>query len=151
MISSSGHQVAAAGAAIKAYLMAESGFRYGASQYLHAGALDQEKNDALENLDGNNTLTGGNHSFELKVFSYFYEILEVNTTGPSQITVKAHSPGTFPSDDITSIDAGLKINIADQIYQLESGSDAIVDEDDNVTLVFNSAVSSFPLRTPSIL
>ncbi len=144
MVGSSGRQVGAADAATQAYLMAESGFRYGASQYLQAGTMERAKNLALENLDGNYTLADGNHGFELRVFSYFYEILAVNSIGPSQVQFKAHAPGTFPAGDITGIDPGLKIHIADRTFDLQSWSQDPADEDDNVTMVITSPATSFP-------
>ena len=67
MISSSGRQTDAGAMAAKAYLLAESGFRFAAAKYLHAGDSERLKNQAIEDLDGNYTLSDGNSRFTRKI------------------------------------------------------------------------------------
>ncbi len=130
MISSSGQQVAAGDMAAKAYLLAESGFRYAASGFLRAGASEHEKNVKLNNLEGDYTLNSNNEKFKLDIFSYFYELTVMIVSGDTVFFAKA--PGTFPGvgtlpdepDDEIELDKtqGLKIlignDVSSQIYEL---------------------------------
>ena len=144
LVSSSSQQSASAGLATKAYLLAESGFRYAASRFMHAGASAAAKYDMLENLDGGNyTLDNNDGQFELHVFSYFYEIIRF--TGPNSF--KAHAPGTFPNTEIT-IAANSQVSIGNEVYILQPGSQAVTGEDDNVTMILDRPLTAVPLRTP---
>ncbi|MGD9365997.1 MAG: hypothetical protein PVH87_09890 [Desulfobacteraceae bacterium] len=149
MISSSSHQTGAANMSAKAYLLAESGFRYAASTYLHAGNTESIKNDSLEELDGNYTLSDGNSRFELKLFSYFYEVVSDISSGDTSF--KAHTPGTFPDgalvDGDVFLDPGLEIQIEDQFYTLTSDSQPVAGEDDNATIAVTTALPFYPAGT----
>ena len=143
MVGSTGQQVAISNMAARAYLLAESGFRYAASQYLHAGDLDKDKNDLLEELDGNYTLSGDNGGFNLDIYSYFYAIVGDTSGAPSQ--VKAHCPGSLP-DDIT-IANGLGLRIGDEDYTITAATPVAGEEDDNMTLSLTPALSFYPSHT----
>lgn len=149
MISSSSHQTGAANMSAKAYLLAESGFRYAASTYLHAGDTESIKNDTLEELDGNYTLSNRNSRFELEICSYFYEAVSDISSGDTRF--KAHTPGTFPggalADGDVSLDPGLEIQIEGQFYTLTSDSQPVTGEDDNVTLAVNTPLPFYPAGT----
>jgi hypothetical protein len=68
----------------KAYYMAESGFRYAASRYLHGGT-GEDRDNALTNLSGNTfTLSGQNSGFTIDVESFFYN----TSSGTSGIAYK---------------------------------------------------------------
>jgi prepilin-type N-terminal cleavage/methylation domain-containing protein len=85
----------------KTYFLAESGYRYAASQYLNAGS-DTAKNIALENLHGQNfSLAGNAGSFQLDVYPY-YGYVESDPAGSSTLRVKM--PGGLSTD---LVDTGL--------------------------------------------
>ena len=143
MISSSGRQTALVDQAAKAYYLAESGYRLAASRFLHAGARSDDQNQALEELDGNYTMDGVQGRFELKAYSYFYEVLNDTLSGATSL--KVHCPGNFPgpgalpedSEDEVTLAKGLKVRIAHKTYTLNIDSQAVSGEDDNVTLTFD--------------
>ncbi len=141
MVGSSGQQAVMAEMATKAYLMAESGFRYAASTFIKAGSRDSQRNDALENLDGNYTLDNNEGRFQLKVYSFFYEILSITDQGGGQTQVTAHCPGTFPAGELT-LGANLRIRAEDQTYPLASIS-PVAGQDDNVTMIINGSSADF--------
>ena len=143
MIGSSSQQAAIANMATRAYLLAESGFRFAASRYLHAGDLDKNKDDLLDALDGNYTLNGGNGGFNLDVFSYFFTVTGATSGAPSQF--KAHCPGAFP-DDIT-VAGGLGLRIGDEDYVITAATPVPGEEDDNVTISVDRALKFYPPHT----
>lgn len=58
----------------KAFYMAESGFRYAASQYIHTPAGGETRDDTLTNLSGKTfTLSGQNSGFTINISSFFYK------------------------------------------------------------------------------
>lgn len=146
MISASGRQTALVDQAAKAYYLAESGYRLAASRFLHAGARLDDQHQALEELDGNYTMDRVQGRFELKTYAYFYEVLNDTLSGATSL--KVHCPGSFPgpgvfpedSEDEVALSAGLKVRIADKTYTLDIGSQAVVGEDDNVTLTFDASL-----------
>ena len=103
----------------KTYYLAESGFRYAASQYLNAAATDKETvltnlNNKICNLSGN----GG--SFTLVVYPYWFKTQSVSGT-----TLTTQINGTNPSNtsparrDLTQ---GGYLKIGSVYYQYTSGS-----------------------------
>lgn len=140
MVSSSGRQTAAADWSTKAYLLAESGYRYAASRYLNAGPLDSQKNDALENLDGqtytliNNFANDGPNDgqFELRIYSYFFEIESI--AGNNRFV--AHCPGSLPPPpNGMAIRDGLKLRIGKEETPFTiSGTPVSGEEDDKLTI-----------------
>jgi type II secretory pathway pseudopilin PulG len=144
MISSSGQQTALVDQAAKAYYLAESGYRLAASRFLHAGARSDDQHQALEELDGNYTMDRVQGRFELKVYAYFYEVLNDTLRGATSLKVRCPGnfpgPGAFPEDseDEVSLAAGLKVRIADETHTLDIGSQAVSNEDGNVTLIFGT-------------
>ena len=140
IVGSSGQQAAISAMAARAYLLAESGFRYAASQYLHTGDLDEQKNDLLDALGGNYTLSGDSGQFNLSVESYFLTMANPSTGGPSQF--KAHCPGTFPGD--MTIANGLGLRIGDQDHTITAVTPIFGEEDDNVTISVTPALLFYP-------
>lgn len=119
LVSSSGFQSAAQNHAQKAYLLAESGFRYAAGQYLNAGS-DTARVRTLDALDNTQYRTGQG-SFSLKVYSYFY-----STEGdhPKSATkVQATIPGSL-DPEIASISsyAGRHLHISSGTYTIQTAS-----------------------------
>jgi type II secretory pathway pseudopilin PulG len=152
MISSSSQQSVAANVAAKAYLLAESGYCFAASRFLHGGPSEQTQNQALEDLDGNYHFDNNGGEFNLRVFSYFYE-LTTPVNGESQLT--AHVPGTYPGpgalpddpgDEIV-LDSALKLRIGNQTYSLASGSAPVGGFDDRVTFNLDRPLAAFPAGT----
>ena len=78
----------------KAYLLAESGFRYAASQYLNAeGVSEREK--VLEDLHNQTyTLRDNQGSFTLKIFSYWYKTVKI----PFKNQLPSKALGGIPPD-----------------------------------------------------
>ncbi|MDD5712411.1 MAG: hypothetical protein PHY31_06620, partial [Smithellaceae bacterium] len=59
--------------AVKAYYLAESGYRYAASQYVNAGTTEDARDEMLESLDNRTVrLGGGAGSFNIRVYPYFF-------------------------------------------------------------------------------
>ncbi len=137
MISSSSRQATVVNLAAKSYLLAESGYRFAASRFLNAGAQERDQNDTLEQLDnGVFTLSDGDSRFELQVHSFFYEMTNNVTTGPTSFTARA--PGTFPDDEVNlSQAAGRRVRIGGQTYVLASAQ-LSAGTDDHV--IFNSTI-----------
>jgi hypothetical protein len=106
----------------KAFLLAESGFRYAASEYLNAE--DHQKGATLEELNDQTnqpyTLLNNNGSFSLIVYPCYYETTTVSGT---TLNTKVH--GTF-SSSVTGIDLSsggwLKIGSNSSYHQYSSGS-----------------------------
>ncbi len=144
MMSASSRQTAAGAMAAKAYLLAESGFRFAAAKYLHAGDSESLKNQAIEALDGNYTLTDGNSHFKLDVYSYFYETIGA-IPGAVPNELKAHCPGSFP-DDVTLAN-GLELSIGDEIYTINGTAAIAGEQDDNVTIAVDRPLAVYPDRT----
>ncbi len=91
----------------KAYYMAESGFRYAASQYLHGGAsgwTGEQRDDVLTNLDGKNySLSGQGGSFQIGVESFFYKTASATSGTPF---------GKVPTEVATAASTGLSGRLA---------------------------------------
>lgn len=152
IIGSSEQETVSLDQASKAYFLAESGYRLAANRFLHAGAKAEDQHQALEDLDGSYTLEHVDGRIELKIYAYFYELLN-DSNGATAI--KVHSPGSFPGsgafpddpDDEVSLAAGLKVRIADQTYTLDIGSRSVSGEDDNATLTFDAPLPFLPKGT----
>lgn len=93
LVSSSGHQAVAQDHSEKAYLMAESGFRYAAGQYVNA-ASDTEKLQALEDLH-NSFYSTDQGAFALHLYAYFFEVQEAIPINATAIHTRAR--GAVPS------------------------------------------------------
>lgn len=137
MVSSSGQQTAAADWSTKAYLLAESGYRYAASRYLNAGPL--EKNETIEELDGqtytliDNLANDGQNDgqFDLRVYSYFFEIESISGN-----QFVAHCPGSLPRPpNGMKFRDGLKLRIGKEETPFTiSGTPVSGEEDDKLTI-----------------
>ena len=132
MIGSSSRQTAAGLLAEKAYYMAESGFRYAASRYLHGGSSQVARNAVLDELDGNYTLSDGQSRFGLRVYSYFFE--PINPASGTTL-FNAHCPGSCPPD-MTAIDGMVKI--ADAYYNIQGPIPIPGGGGDNVTIIVDN-------------
>ncbi len=149
MIGALGQQTAAANSSTQAYLLAESGFRYAASRYLHAGDSNQLRNAALDDVEGDYTLSDGNSRFTISVYSYFGETTQSIPQGATSFVL--HTPGKFPDGNLPDgdvfLDPGLQIQIEDQIFTLSAGSQPVAGDDDDVTIRVTTAMPFFPAGT----
>ncbi len=151
MVSTSSQQGAVTNLTDKAYLLAESGYRLAASRFLHAGAFEQQQNQALEALDGNYALDANGGSVDLQVFSYFYELSQ-SVNGETQFI--GHAPGNYPGagalpndpDDEVELAPNLKLRIGQETYGLSHGSTAL--DTDRVSFNLDRALSPYPAGTP---
>jgi prepilin-type N-terminal cleavage/methylation domain-containing protein len=118
LVGSSGHQTVAQDHAEKAYLLAESGFRYAAGEYINAGS-DADKLQLLGNLHNSHFTTTGRGRFALQVHTYFFEVREA----ASGTTLHATAHGAIPPE-IESLasqnNLGLRITTGTQILMVRS-------------------------------
>ncbi|MEJ2155582.1 MAG: type II secretion system protein, partial [Desulfobacteraceae bacterium] len=149
MIGSLGQQTAAANSASKAYLLAESGFRYAASRYLHAGDSEQLRNAALDDIEGSYTLSDNNSRFVIDIYSYYGETPQDIPQGARSFLL--HIPGKFPDGNLPGgdvfLDPGLQVQIEDQIYSLSIGSQPVAGQNDEITIAVDTPLPFYPAGT----
>ncbi len=90
------HQVRA-DQGMRAYYLAESGYRYAAGEFLNGGT-GEDRDTVLSVLNGKEFLFGGNNgAFELEIESYFYDFKDLNG---STLTVEVFGemPETIPTN-----------------------------------------------------
>ena len=109
--------------AVRAYYIAESGFRYAASRYLNTTDTNNicksqdEKNQTLEDLhDELFTLGGGDDGqFRLKIFPYFLTVNGDTTVGSSSVATQ-FSGGKPEGFTLPSNGANARIKIGNNVY-----------------------------------
>ena len=116
--------------AVRAYYIAESGFRYAASRYLNTTDTNNryksqdEKNQTLEDLhDDLFTLGGDDGQFRLKVFPYFLTANGNASVGSSGLSTK-FSGGKPEGFTLPSSGANARIKIGDVVYSYNSYNDS---------------------------
>jgi prepilin-type N-terminal cleavage/methylation domain-containing protein len=142
MITTSQYTQLGQDAASKAYYLAESGYRYAASEYLKAGS-DSAKNAALESLHGQTfTLNGTAGSFQLDVYPYFGYV-ESDPGGSSTLTISV--PGGLPADlDATAFSGGGRLQIGQAIFSYSSAS---VSSPPDISFTMTATMPSVPVNT----
>jgi len=125
----------------QAYYLAESGFRYAASQYLNTtddnnryGSRD-EKNQLLNSLhDQVFTLAGGEGQFRLKIFPYYFSATTDHVTGDTSLQTQfsGGSPADFNMPSASNL---ARIKIDDTFYTYNS---------------YNSVTGVFSLPIPGL-
>ncbi len=101
----------------RANLLAESGFRYLASQYILV-STEQEKNKVLEDLNGQTYfLSGDDGQFDISVSPYFFSTRSVVNLGSN--TLPAKFSGVIPSGFTIPASGLLAINL-DTKYKIYS-------------------------------
>jgi len=87
----------------KAYYLAESGFRYAASEYLNVGDTDtdgeieDDRNLVLVNLDGSTfTFVNPDERFSLEVYPYYFVTSSSHNVGDTLL--HTNFPGNIPDD-----------------------------------------------------
>ncbi|MGD8954805.1 MAG: immune inhibitor A [Desulfobacterales bacterium] len=117
--------------AVRAYYIAESGFRYAASRYLNTNDTNNryksqdEKNQVLEDLhDDLFTLGGGDDGqFRLKVFPYFLSANGNSSVGSSGVSTQ-FSGGKPEGFTLPSSGANARVKIGDVVYPYNSYNDS---------------------------
>ena len=123
-------QVTTGNTAVRAYYIAESGFRYAASRYLNTTDTNNryksqdEKNQTLEDLhDDLFTLAGDDGQFRLKIFPYFLTANGNASIGSSGLSTK-FSGGKPDGFTLPSSGANARIKIGDVVYSYNSYNDS---------------------------
>jgi len=117
--------------AVRAYYIAESGFRYAASRYLNTNDTNNryksqdEKNQVLEDLhDDLFTLGGGDDGqFRLKVFPYFLTANGNSSVGSSGVSTK-FSGGIPEGFTLPASGVNARVKIGDVVYPYNSYNDS---------------------------
>ncbi len=117
LISSSGQMFVGTDNAYKAYLLAESGYRFTASQYLNAGS-ETARNDQLVGLHQRTfTLADNQGGFTLEIYGYFYEV----TANPQGGTALQTRVCAAPADDV-NFSGPFKLQLENRTFEFSSAS-----------------------------
>lgn len=101
----------------KTYFLAESGFRYAASQFLNAGN-EAARLTAMTNMNNKTcTLLDNVGSFTIRVYPYWFKSLAASA-GANALAVQVH--GTIPQEFGTGFSAG-QIKVGSTYYSYGSG------------------------------
>ncbi|MDZ7580389.1 MAG: prepilin-type N-terminal cleavage/methylation domain-containing protein [Deltaproteobacteria bacterium] len=116
--------------AVRAYYIAESGFRYAASRYLNTTDTNNryrsqdEKNQTLEDLhDDLFTLGGDDGQFRLEIFPYFLTANGNASVGSNGMSTK-FSGGIPEGFTLPSTGANARVKIGNVVYSYNSYSDS---------------------------
>jgi prepilin-type N-terminal cleavage/methylation domain-containing protein len=129
----------------RAYYLAEGGMRYAGSQFKNAGTGEDVKDDMLESLNGHDFSMGGDGTFHLDAYPYYFK----TTAIPSGTTLSAKFPGAVPPSPYSLPTSGyLKIgNIPQQPPQYtnytQSGS--------NITFTMSAALAGYTAAVNNVL
>lgn len=117
LISSSGQMFLGTDHAYKAYLLAESGYRYAASRYLNAGT-ETARNDQLVALHQKSfNLEDKQGGFHLEIYGYFYEVT-ADPNGSKNLQTRVC--GAAAND--VSFSSPLKLRIENKTYEFNYAS-----------------------------
>ncbi|HET57236.1 MAG TPA: prepilin-type N-terminal cleavage/methylation domain-containing protein [Deltaproteobacteria bacterium] len=101
----------------KAYFLAESGFRYAASEFVKA-TEDEDRADLMDDFDGMTFRLSDEGAFQLRVYPYWFESEDADA-GDTGLSVKVN--GTLPPEFDGGLAAG-RIQVGDDIYPYASGT-----------------------------
>ena len=123
----------------KTYYLAESGFRYAASQFLNAAneAAKQTAMTAMNNKTCN--LLGGAGSFTTRVFPYWFKT-QAAALGATTLTTQVY--GTIPTEFTGGFSAG-QIQVGGSYYSYTSGSGS------GTTITFSGLSPALPVAIPA--
>jgi len=125
----------------KAYYLAESGFRYAASEYLNAadnlppsGEIEDDRNRVLITLHDSTEfrLSNPDERFDLQIFSYYFITTSFHNSGPSATTLNTDFAGGRP-EDFSMPAGGGRLKIGSGIYDYS---------------LYNEATGVFTLTNP---
>ncbi len=137
-----------ADASRKTYFLAESGYRFAASEFLNAGS-ESAKMTSLNDMDGRTyNLLDNNGSFNLRVYPYWFKAQAASGGN----TVSANVYGTLPQEFDGSF-AGGEISVGKKILPYDSGSGSGSAVTFNLSSDLESAISDdvdvVPVARPS--
>jgi type II secretory pathway pseudopilin PulG len=136
--------------AARAYLLAESGLRYVASEYLQAGN-DTERNDTLESIhnhcaedkdDKQYSLADDAGSFKVEIYPYYF-ITTSDPSGTNELNTKV--PGGYPSG--LDLSSGGWLKIGSDFHEYITASRI----DQSVTFTMQNTMTSIPENKESYL
>jgi hypothetical protein len=128
---------------IKAYYLAESGYRYAGSQFAHAGATEKAKDDKLEALhDQTFTMANNYGNFYLEIFPWYFKTV----AGSTATSLAAKISGGFPATGRTIPVSG-KLKVGSAVYSYSSFSRT----GSNVTFTMSSSMSPVPAADVAVL
>jgi prepilin-type N-terminal cleavage/methylation domain-containing protein len=146
MITTSQYTQLGQDAASKAYYLAESGYRYAASQYLKAGS-DSAKNTALESLHGHTfTLSGGDGSFQLDLYPY-YGYVQSDPSGGNTLTIRLPgglSPDLDNGEGNNAFSGSGRLQIGREFFSYNSGNTS---SSPNISFEMTATMPSVPIGT----
>ncbi len=85
---------AASNNVMRAYYLAESGFRYAASVYVNAADENARETQMVAMNKQEYALSGNDGKFQITVYPYYYKFVEIVSGNPQAISTKV--PGEFP-------------------------------------------------------
>ena len=85
---------AASNNVMRAYYLAESGFRYAASVYVNAADENARETQMVAMNKQEYTLSGNDGKFQITIYPYYYKFVEIVSGNPQAISTKV--PGEFP-------------------------------------------------------
>ncbi|GEM_PF-623292 len=142
LISSSGQMFVGTDHAYKAYLLAESGYRFAAGRYLNAGS-ETARNDQLAALHQQSfSLRENQGGFTLAVYGYFYEI----TANPQGKTVLKTRACAAPADDV-NFTGPFKLRIENRTFEFSSAS---LSGSNTVTFTSSATLPYIPAGTVAL-
>lgn len=117
LISSSGQMFLGTDHAYKAYLLAESGYRFAASKYLNAGS-ESARNDQLVALHQRSfNLRDNQGGFSLEIYGYYYEVM-TNPQGTKTLQTRVCAA---PADDV-NFSGPFKLRFENQTIEFSSAA-----------------------------
>jgi len=122
--------------AMRAYYLAESGYRYASGEYSNAGG-ESAKNDMLEALNNTSyTLSGDDGKFHLDIYPYYYVATADHAAGSTTLNTKI--PGAGGSPPGLTIPSSGRLKIESDYYNYS----AFVQDGQNVTFTMSQPISS---------
>jgi len=110
---------AASNSVMRAYYLAESGFRYAASEYINEAdeTARESKMKAMHNQEYQ--MAANNGKFRLMVYPYYYRVYEIPTANPQWLNTKVTGGYPLSSGDYVN---GSWIRIGSDTYQILGAS-----------------------------
>lgn len=119
---------------MRAYYLAESGYRYASGEYSNAGG-ESSQNDMLESLNNTNyTLSGDDGKFHLDIYPYYYVATAYHPAG--SITLNTKIPGGSPPG--LTIPSTGRLKIESDYYNYS----AVNQSGQNVTFAMSQPIST---------
>ena len=135
---SSQFTLVSANSSMKAYYLAEAGYRYAGSRFLHGGSTEDARDGQLEALHNQTfTLADNYGTFYLEIYPFYYK----TTANPTGNSLPTKIPGGFLAGRIIPTPGRLKI--LGKVYSYEN----FVRNGSNVTFIGSTNWPSIPVGT----